>query len=470
MGLHLGSNRTAMVVSELVRRPQLVALGSLLIGIALVAAKLVVGLLTGSLGILSEAVHSMLDVVASGFALFAVRTAAKPADRQHPYGHGRAENLAAFAEGMLLLFTALGIGYAAVTRLLGPAPPVDAAWYAMALLVVALLIEAGRAIVLRHVGRLAGSAALEADAANRGADVLSSLGVLAGLIGVRLGYPWTDAVAALVVAGLVGRAAIMLVRQAGDILIDRSPEAVEDQLTDTIRGVDGVRDVKMVRVRRSGSHLLGDVRLTARRTLSVEGAEALREGVREAVTRDLPNLTLTLEVESDVRAADLVERVHAAAARYGLVRDLHNVTVEREGDGSLHLIMDAKLPGHISLREATQISAGLEAALRQELPEASRIDIHLEPLEPNLVRGEDVTERRADLARRVREVVEGHPEVLRCRDLELSSRNGAIYAHVVAEMAPGTSLESAHAVETQLEELLRQEVPDLEDVVARVTA
>jgi len=470
VGPLIGSNRTAMVVSGLVRRPQLVAFGSLLIGIALVAAKLVVGILTGSLGILSEAVHSMLDVVASGFALFAVRTAAKPADRQHPYGHGRAENLAAFAEGMLLLFTAVGIGYAAVTRLLGHGPAVDAAWYAMALLVVALLVEAGRAIVLRRVGRLAGSAALEADAANRGADVLSSLGVLAGLIGVRLGYPWTDAVAALVVAGLVGRAAIMLVRQAGDILIDRSPEVVEDQLTDTIRAVDGVRDVKMVRVRRSGAQLLGDVRLTARRTLSVEGAEALREGVREAVARDLPNLALTLEVESDVRAADLVERVHAAAARYGLVRDLHNVTVEREGDGSLHLIMDAKLPGHISLREATQVSSGLEAALRGELPEASRIDIHLEPLEPNVVRGEDVTERRADLARRVREVVEGHPEVLRCRDLELSARNGAIYAHVVAEMAPGTSLESAHAVETQLEERLRSQVPDLEDVVARVTA
>ena len=223
-------------------------------------------------------------------------------------------------------------------------------------------------------------------------------------------------------------------------------------------------------LREADAHLLGDVRLTARRTLSVEGAEALREGVREAVTRDLPNLALTLEVESDVRAADLVERVHAAAARYGLVRDLHNVTVEREGDGSLHLIMDAKLPGHISLREATGISAGLEAALRQELPEASRIDIHLEPLEPNLVRGEDVTERRADLARRVREVVEGHPDVLRLRDLELSARNGAIYAHVVAEMAPGTSLESAHAVETQLEEQRRTEVPDLEDVVARVTA
>jgi len=132
--------------------------------------------------------------------------------------------------------------------------------------------------------------------------------------------------------------------------------------------------------------------------------------------------------------------------------------------------MHAKLPGHISLREATAISSGLEAALRRELPEASRIDIHLEPLEPDVVRGQDVTARRADVAGRVREVVEGHQEVVRLRDVELSARDGAIYAHVVAEMAPGTSLETAHAVETQLEEMLRAGVPDLEDVVARVTA
>lgn len=459
-----------MVPSGLARRPQAVALASLVIGVALVLAKLVVGLLTGSLGILSEAVHSALDVVASGFALLAVRTAAKPADRQHPFGHGRAENLAAFAEGMILLFTALGIAYAAVQRLLSRSVEVDAATYAMALLVAGIAIEAGRAWVLRAVGRRAGSPALEADAANRGADVLAALAVLAGLVGVRLGYAWTDAVAALLVAAVIGRAAVQLLRKAGDILIDRSPEAVEEQLAGTIRGVEGVRDVKMVRVRHSGAHLLGDVRLSTRRTLSVEGAEALREDVREAVARDLPNLSLTLEVESDVRAADLVERVHAAAARDGTVRDLHNVTVEREGDGSLHLTMHAKLPGHISLHEATEISSGLEAALRRELPEASRIDIHLEPLEPDVVRGQDVTERRADVADRVRAVVERHSDVVRMRDVELSAREGHIYAHVVAEMAPGTSLESAHAVETELEEMLRAGVPDLEDVVARVTA
>src|SRR6195256_6364274 len=134
------------------RRPALVALVSVLIGVALVVGKLVVGLLTGSLGILSEAVHSILDVIASVFALVAVRTARKPADSEHPYGHGRAENLAAFAEGVLLMITAAGIAFEAVHRLTIGGGAVNAAGYAFAVLIATLVIEAGRANVLRRVG------------------------------------------------------------------------------------------------------------------------------------------------------------------------------------------------------------------------------------------------------------------------------------------------------------------------------
>ena len=140
----------------LVTRPQAVAAGSLLIGFVLLCAKLVVGVLTGSLGVISEAAHSGFDLAASGFALFAVRTAAKPADREHPYGHGRAENLAAFGEGLVLLLTALWIAYEALRRLLGEPARVDPASYALGLMVASMVVEAGRAAVLRSVGRSSG--------------------------------------------------------------------------------------------------------------------------------------------------------------------------------------------------------------------------------------------------------------------------------------------------------------------------
>src|SRR2546422_1178134 len=210
-------------MESLARRPERVALGSVFIGVMLVLAKLVVGLLTGSLGILSEAVHSLFDLAASTFTLFAVRTARKPADKEHPYGHGRAENLAAFAEGILLLIIALAIGFEATRRLVVGGPPVDPTGYAFVLLVGTILIESGRAVVMRRVGRAVSSDAMLADSVDRVADVLANLGVLVGLIGVRAGLMWARAAAALVVAVVIGRAAGRLPSRARGIPIARPP-------------------------------------------------------------------------------------------------------------------------------------------------------------------------------------------------------------------------------------------------------
>jgi len=447
-----------------------VALASVVIGVGLVVAKLVVGLLTGSLGILSEAAHSFLDLAASTFTLLAVRTSRKPADREHPYGHGRTENLAAFAEGMLLLFISGLIAFEAIRRLVGGGPPVDPTGYAFALVVATIVIETVRAFVMRRVGRAVASDAMLADSTDRVADVLANIGVLVGLAGVRMGLVWADAAAALVVAVIIVRAAGLLAWRSGDILIDRAPAGAEDQLRDAIRNVDGVREVRSVRVRRSGPNLLGDASIATGRMLSVEAASALADAVKARAGEVLPGLDLYVAVEGQRQEGDLVERIHAAAARDGAVRDLHNVTVEREADGSLHLTMHAKLPGDQTLAKAARTSRALERAIRTELPGVNRIDIHLEPMEPDVVPGQDVTARNAQLASRMRELVESHPEVKRLVDVELSNRHNRIHAHVVAEVNGDISLEHAHRVESELEEMLRREIPEVHEVVARATA
>src|SRR2546430_9534301 len=168
-------------MESLGRRPVLVAAVSVAIGVVIFVAKLVVGLLTGSLGIVSGAVHSLVGVVASGFARVAGRRARKPADTEHPYGHGRAENLAAFAEGVLLVITAVGIAFEALRRLTGEGAVVDPAWYAFALLVATLLVEAGRAGVLPRVGRLAGSETPPAAPTDPPSDLISTPATPAGL-------------------------------------------------------------------------------------------------------------------------------------------------------------------------------------------------------------------------------------------------------------------------------------------------
>jgi len=457
-------------VNSLARRPVIVAVASVAIGVGLVVAKVIVGLLTGSLGILSEAVHSLFDLAASIFTLLAVRTSRKPADKEHPYGHGRTENLAAFAEGILLLIIAVAIGFEAVRRLIGGGPPVDPTGYAFVLLVGTILIESGRAVVMRRVGRAISSDAMLADSVDRLADVLANLGVLVGLIGVRMGLVWADAAAALVVAVIIVRAAGMLAWRSGDILIDRAPAGAEEQLRSAIRTVDGVREVRSVRVRRSGPNLIGDASIATGRMLSVEAVSALVGDVKARARSVLPRLDLAVAVEGQEQEEDLVERIHAAAARNGGFRDLHNVTVEREADGSLHLTMHAKLPGDQTLATATRTSRSLERTIRAELPGVNRIDIHLEPMEPAVIPGQDVTARNAQLAARMRQIVESHPGVKRCLDLELSNREDGIHAHVVAEVSGEINLEQAHRIESELEETIRRQLPEVQEVVTRVTA
>jgi divalent metal cation (Fe/Co/Zn/Cd) transporter len=347
---------------------------------------------------------------------------------------------------------------------------VNPAAYAFALLIGTLLIETGRAFVLRRIGRLASSDAMLADATDRVADVLATIGVLAGLVGVRMGFTWADSLAALLVAGIIFRAAGQVAWRSGDILIDRSAAGPEKEIRAAIKDVDGVREIRSLRVRRSGPNFIGDIHIATGRMLPVEAAAALVDDVKRRARSVLPTLDLSVVVEGQALQGDLVERVHAAAARNGGVRDLHNVTVEREADGSLHLTMHAKLPGDMTLAGASQASSALEQALRKELPDATRVDIHLEPLEPHVVSGEDVTARRAQLAARMREIVESHPEVKRCVDVELSDRHQRIHAHVVAEVAGDIDLEHAHRIETELEEMIRRAFPEVHEVTARATA
>ncbi len=457
------------MVRTFARRPEALTLASTLIDLALVLAKLGLGITTGSLALVSDAVHSGLDAVASVLAFAAVRTAARPADRSHPYGHGKAENMAAYTEGLLLVIAAAAILYEAVHRLQGGAA-VSVTPIALGFLGFTVVLELGRSTVLRLVAARTGSASIEALAADKGADLLSVGSVLLGLLGVRAGLPYGDTLAALVVVGLILWAAYRLVRRSLDVLMDRSVLTAEEKVLEAASQVAGVREARSARVRQSGAQLIGEVEVTGRPTLALEAAEGLAAAVKQAVREELPDIDLTVFVGSGADPTLLVERVHAAAARNGRFKDIHDVVVEEETDGRLHLSLHAKLPPTSSMREATRAARSLETDLRRELPELARVDLHLEPLEPDIVHGRDVTDQHPDLVRRIQAAAASHPQVRACREVELSSRAGAITAYVLVEVPDDLTLEQAHDIETALEDRLKRDEPEVRHVIVRAQA
>ena len=281
------------------------ALNSVGAALLLTSMKVVVGLLTGSLGILAEAAHSALDCVAAIVTCIAVRAASKPADRSHAYGHGKVGNLSALIETLLLLATCVWIIHESYLRLTSRQVQVDASFWAFAVMGISIAVDVSRSRMLYRVAAKHRSQALEADALHFSTDIWSSAVVIVGLLGVRLAgwYPnlgyllKADAVAALVVAAIVVVVSARLGLRTIQALLDSSPPGAADQIKTVVATIPGVFDCHAVRVRHSGPHYFVDLHITVDGEQPLRAAHALTEAVEQAVNKILPEADVTVHPE-----------------------------------------------------------------------------------------------------------------------------------------------------------------------------
>ena len=281
-----------------------VALISVLAAILLTATKLIVGLATGSLGILSEAAHSGLDLVAAIITLVAVRFSGKPPDEQHTYGHGKIENLSAMFEAGLLLITCGWIIYEAIQRLFFKSVHVEASAWAFGIMILSIVVDYNRSRALGSIARKYNSQALEADALHFSTDIWSSAVVILGLVLVRLADTFNipslaqaDAVAALIVAGIVVFVSLQLGRRTIAGLLDEIPVGLRDEVVDIVKQVPGVRKVKHVRLRWSGAEAFVDVVITARKDVSFKRSHEIATHAEQAIQEYLPEAEVTVHIE-----------------------------------------------------------------------------------------------------------------------------------------------------------------------------
>ncbi len=441
--------------------PERTARLSVLAAVVLVAIKLTTGLATGSLGLIAEALHSGTDLVAALLTLFAIRVAVRPPDREHPYGHGKAEHLAALGEAAFLALASAFIAVQAGRRLIdGGRPDVDAAWYAFVVLVLVIAIDASRAYVSHRDARRYHSPALASNALHFAGDLLGSISVLVGLAFVSAGYPDGDAIAALVVAVLVILAAARLARGNVEVLMDRAPEAAARAARDAIARDEPGVDVSRLRVREAAGSYFVDVVVGVQPDAAMSQGHALADGVERAVRTELPRADVVVHVEPG-EARDLRERVNAAAQGVRNVREVHNVrlmTVEGRPEASLHL----KLPARLSLDEAHAVAEEVEASIRAAAPELSDVHTHIEPLSTPRDGAElEAGDERAIITTVVRELTGSPPEELRMR----MGERGRIVALLTVCLDPAQELRAAHALATEIEEEIVRRAPAVADVI-----
>ncbi len=281
------------------REKRSAALTSLAAAVVLTAFKIVVGALTGSLGILAEAAHSALDLVAALLTFLAVRYSGRPPDRTHLYGHGKIENLSALSETLLLLATCVWIAREAVFRLASHRAALEVTFWSFAVMIVSIVVDTSRARVLARAAKKYGSQALEADALHFQTDVWGSSVVVVGLVSVKLGVWFADAAAALGVCAAVVWVSVRLGRRTIDALLDSAPAGMEERIAAVVAAVPGVRNCHAVRVRQSGPLLFVDLHVLVDGSQSLADAHRLTETIEAAIHKLAPQADVTVHPEPE---------------------------------------------------------------------------------------------------------------------------------------------------------------------------
>jgi cation diffusion facilitator family transporter len=448
-----------------------VALRSVLAAVLLTVTKAGIGIWTGSLGILAEAAHSGLDLIAAVITYAAVRVSAKPPDETHPYGHGKVENLSALAETLLLLITCVWIIYEAINRLFFRQVQIDANLWAFGVVALSIIIDFNRSRALRRVAEEHDSQALEADALHFSTDIWSSAVVMAGLFLVKISE-WVggltvlahaDAIAALGVALLVIYVSVQLGKRSVDMLLDTAPAGVAEEISDRVEQLGGVSACQQVRVRRAGPETFIDIFLEIDGDASFERAHEITARAEEVVHKVVPRADVVVHYEPTDSGHDLVVRIKGIADALGA--SAHSIWSRTTEDGD-HVELHLEVSRDASLEEAHDLATELEARIKDAVPEIAEVVAHVEPMgdaSGSAVRLCD--EEHATIEMKIVSLVDALAGEGACHHVAIWQEDAGWAASLHCSLGPELSIQEAHELSHRLEVHLLDDIPLLRRVV-----
>ena len=449
-----------MMDKTAIREKKAIALSSVFAGLLLTAMKLVVGLSTNSLGILSEAAHSGLDLLAALITYIAVSVADRPPDQDHQYGHGKMENLSALFETILLLVTCGWIIWEAIERLIVRSAHVEANVWSFLVIAVSIAVDTSRSRALSRVAKKHGSQALEADALHFSSDIWSSLTVLVGLAFVSFGYGSLDAVAAIGVALLVLFVSYRLGRRTIDALMDRVPVDVARQTEQSIRTVEGVEELRSMRMRMSGSRAFVDVTVGIRRTMPFERAHRVMDDVEKAIHGIQPGADVTVHAEP-FRSQDetIVDRVRMIVVNKGLPPP-HNLEVHHSG-GKYFIDFDVEYEKGSTFDQAHALASEIEEQIRNEISSVEKVTIHLEEYLAEEGQPSHATDEERELCKALETLVLSDQRVLGCTDISILRYASDYRVTLTCKLNKSKTLAEVHQVIAEVETRLYQNFPQV---------
>lgn len=454
---------------------QQVALSSVLAAVFLTVIKVVVGIQTHSLGILSEAAHSALDLGAAVVTFFAVKISDKPADPEHPYGHGKVESFSALIETALLLVTCGWIIYEAVERLFfGKPMEVVGTFWGIGILALSIVINISRARALKKVARKYGSQALEADALHFDSDVWSSLVVIGGLICVWAGdyfhipvLDYGDPLAALGVSILVIAVSIELGKRTIDVLLDTAPKGMIDNIIHVVNGIRGVLSVTNVRVRPSGPYYFIDLSIGIGRNESHRVVHTIVRETHERLRQTIPNSDVVISTypvdlsgEADREVYHTVKKI---VDRFPNCTNIHNIHVY-EVSGEKYIAIHIEIKEIVSLKESHQLSHEIGELVEMELQDVKDVSVNFEFVQQKPISAEDITGESQDLIGEIAGLLCDLPDRSNCHDIKIYRLGEKISIFLHCELDENVTTEMIERVSKEISDKLRTNIKNIERI------
>ena len=441
-----------------------VAAISIFASAGMAAAKFVVGILIGSLALISEALHSSVDVVATIITWLVVRVSDKPADDEHHYGHGKFESLSALGVIAILYVLAGGILVESWSRLTEGTPPPVISAIPFVVLLVDIAVNFWRARALHRAARDTKSQALAADALHFASDVLGSIAVIIGLVLTALGYRWGDAAAAIAVAVMISILGLRLGRSTIETLLDRAPEGAAEKAIAAIRSVSGVVGVDRLRVRMVGPTHFIDAIAEVPRTFPIDRVEEIKRKAQEAVTKSLGDADLTFTAVPVAHDNESVrERIMVIARNSGLA--IHHVTVHNLGD-KLIVGIDLEVDANMELTAAHDIAHELERTIREDFGEDVEVDTHIEPLEPELPLGTNAAADRVEAIKQALTRFAADGAIHDIHNVRVRDTDAGEIVNFHCRAAPSMSVIKVHENVDEIERALRRAFPTIKRVIS----
>ena len=429
-----------------------------------------VAILTGSLGLLAEAAHSSMDLVAAGVTFLAVKISGRPADSSHTYGHGKFENLSALIEVMLLLFACAGIYYEAIQRLFFKSAPVTNSFWSFLVMGIAIAVNVTLALRLNRVAKKYGSQALEAEGLDFLNDVWSSLVVILSLALVltasKFNIPWlakADSIAGMIVATLIAISILRLGRRAVGELMDEVPVNLQEKITRIAR-LPGVEEVHQVRVRRSGAQYFVDLALAVSRSISSEHARQIAGQVEKAVKDWLPEANVMVQIDPvQVEDEQFTGALRAIGEQFGL--GVHNIHASEAG-GRQILSVHLEVEDELDLEEAHTRASAFEKAVSTAFPAFEQVLTHLEPAQRQISGAKEAAfYHNEKIKRLILELPFALGVQCEIHEITLLKEGDRLNISFHCFLHGDTPIQDAHELSERMEFVLREKVSNLNTVL-----